>query len=401
MVCETLDFDDKATWWCVEGGSQIIAGKMAKKLKQQGKIRFRKTVTEIKYTGKLESPEGVEIKIEGQKEPRHYDTVFNSATLGAMQHMKLEGLNLNWGVKQGIRSLGYGASCKVGIRFKNHWWRQGQFNIHKGGVAKTDLPLRCCVYPSYNFKDDADRPGVLLVSYTWSQEAQRLGALINRNSPEGESRLKDVLLHDLAKLHARSKDQANYEQVLKILEDSYVDHHAYDWYADPVSVGAFAYFGPGQFSSLYKWITRGGGKHIVIGEAASAHHAWVVGALESAVRGVYQFLYQHSKNSEAVHKCVEAYSNNEIPQPFGPLPAEFDRTTDIEGCTALKDRLKGIEDPAKTTPQTTYSPRGEYLRHGVLLEMLRLAQGGDQLDTEPLADKFFKPILQAIVATQA
>ena len=63
--------------------------------------------------------------------------------------------------------------------------------ISEGGVAKTDLPLRVCVYPSYNLKDyipgKIEKPGVLLCSYTWSQEAQRVASLINRDSPEGET----------------------------------------------------------------------------------------------------------------------------------------------------------------------------------------------------------------------
>lgn len=33
-----------------------------------------------------------------------------------MQRMGLEGLKLNWGTKQAIRSLGYSASCKIGGR---------------------------------------------------------------------------------------------------------------------------------------------------------------------------------------------------------------------------------------------------------------------------------------------
>ena len=81
---------------------------------------------------------------------------------------------------------------------------------------------------------------------------------------------------------------------------------------------------------MYPWIAnRNDGKHIIIGEAASAHHAWVVGALESATRGVYQCLFAHSKNSKAIEDALEAYNTNKIPAPFGPLPTEFDRIKDV------------------------------------------------------------------------
>ena len=93
-----------------------------------------------------------------------------------MQRMDLRGLNLNWGTKQAIRSLGYGASCKVGIRFKEMWW-MSKLGIKEGGVSKTELPIRMCFYPSYNIynnnpnpkdpkKEPMNVPGMLLCSYS-------------------------------------------------------------------------------------------------------------------------------------------------------------------------------------------------------------------------------------------
>ena len=125
-------------------------------------------------------PDNVKIRVtiqgkESEEEQRDHEAVFNSAPLGAIQRIDLRGLNFNWGTKQAIRSLGYGASCKVGIKFSYRWWVEEEFlSITKGGVGKTDLPIRNCVYPSYNLtKADASKPGekkpgVLLCSYTWS-----------------------------------------------------------------------------------------------------------------------------------------------------------------------------------------------------------------------------------------
>ncbi|KAK4446245.1 hypothetical protein QBC34DRAFT_383396 [Podospora aff. communis PSN243] len=104
---------------------------------------------------------------------------------------------------------------------------------------------------------------------------------------------------------------------------------AWNWSSDPTSVGALAYFGPGQFQSMYPGLTKTDGKHIIIGETASAHHAWVGGALESAVRGVYQFLFKHSKRSIAAHRATRAYNRDEVRKPFGPLPYEYDRTKEV------------------------------------------------------------------------
>lgn len=251
-----------------------------------------------------------------------YFAVFNSTTLGALQRMNpkkcgfivsqatlspllsrrsvASSLRLTrssrWRTKQAIRGLSYGASSKVAIKFKTPWWQVAPFSINKGGLSKTDLPLRLCVYPSYNIKSDLNpewnqhEPSVLLCSYTWGQDASRRGSLITPDSPAGEEQLRTTLLHNLALLHAN--EQMSYETLLQMLNEQFVTHHAWDWYKDQNTAGAFAYFGPGQFSNMWQEIIKPNafGQLYVIGEAASVHHGWVVGALESVLRAVYVML---------------------------------------------------------------------------------------------------------------
>ena len=392
MVLEDLDFNHKKPWWCIEGGSQEAARRMRSIIENNNKkrIHFHKQVTAMSLVKDKDKDiyDAVDVTVKEEDKPRQYDAVFNSAPLGAMQRMDLSGLNLNWGTKQAIRSLGYGASCKVGIRFKNLWWIKEPLNINKGGVAKTDLPLRVCVYPSYNIHDDADKPGVLLCSYTWSQEAQRVAALINNKSPEGEDELRNLLIHNLAKLHSKTNDNKDYEKIHKIISDAYETHYAYDWYADPSTAGAFAYFGPAQFRNMYPWITRTNGKHIIIGEAASAHHAWVVGALESAVRGVYQFLFKHSEKSKAANEALQMYNEHRVKSPFGPLPAEYDRQKDVE---YMSSQLDATIDTSLDAPLAS---EGEWAREQVVFESIRLEQGGDQLVAEKVTEAQIAPLLE-------
>ena len=416
MVLEEINFDAPLnSWWCVEGGSQEIAKRMADKIKNQKAFQFEKRVVKmdrlLRITDKhKQGADGVTIRleVEGEKSPREYDAVFNSAPLGAMQRMDLRGLKLNWGTKQAIRSLGYGASCKVGVKFKYRWWvEEPDLAIKKGGVGKTDLPIRNCVYPSYNLtKEDASdpgkgeegkKPGVLLCSYTWSQEAQRIGTLIHplingEGGSSTETELRALLIDNLARLHSPSNKPAEYERLKKLIGDAYIDHFAYDWYNDLGTTGAFAYFGPGQFGAMYPWIAnRNDGNHIIIGEAASAHHAWVVGALESAVRGVYQFLYQHSKNSRQIAAALLAYHKSPeeggIPAPYGPLPAEFNRTKDV-----AETLIEGHE-----VDETKVAAQGEWARQGVLFETIRLKQEGDQLDLAKVTADDVAPLLDAEV----
>ncbi|KAK3322949.1 hypothetical protein B0H66DRAFT_217430 [Apodospora peruviana] len=423
MILESIDFDHDKPWKCVEGGAQQIAKHMLANLNPESflnpdrPVLFKKSVKAISYVQvPEEKPHGhdgtkcgsryrVQVNVRGEDAPRTYHTVFNSAPLGAMQHMQLEGLNLDWDVKRAIRNLGYGASCKVGIRFKTLWWLKEPYNITEGGVAKTDLPIRTCVYPSYNVHDDdpdrehRNEPGVLLASYTWSQEANRIGALIDRatdktSSTEDEEELKELLLHDLARLHTPTSDPKNpfydpndaYQKTYAFLADQYLDHYAWDWYADRHAVGAFAYFGPGQFQHMYPAVTKTDGKHVIIGEAASAHHAWVVGALESAVRGVYQFLFKHSKRSTAAHKATEAYNNDKIPGPFGPLPYEYDRTKEVLvpgdlPCVGEGNRPEDIKNSGHLPPAV-----GEIARAQVVFESARLRQGTEILDPAKITE---------------
>lgn len=155
MVLEQVNFSWEKPWYCVMGGSQEIAKRMGAlvRSKEAERIEFGKKVTKIERLLTTSQKQGDEhcllpelaVEIAGEPRAREYDAIFNSAPLGNMQRMDLRGLNLNWGTKQAIRSLGYGASCKIGIRFKELWWKKKNLQINKGGSSKTDLPIRNCV----------------------------------------------------------------------------------------------------------------------------------------------------------------------------------------------------------------------------------------------------------------
>jgi hypothetical protein len=76
------------------------------------------------------------------------------------------------------------------------------------------------------------------------------------------------------------------------LRSQALDYHAFDWYHNQHTMGAFAAFGPGQFSTFFADIVQpaGHGRFHFAGEVASPHHAWVAGALDSAKRAVAEIL---------------------------------------------------------------------------------------------------------------
>lgn len=264
-------------WKRVQGGTFEVIKKMLAAIKV--KPQTAKRVTRISRASGNFSGHGIEVQVSGEAAPRIYSKVFCTASLPCMQRMDLHGLELHPSLKDGLRSLRYDAACKVAIRFRTPWWVT-KCNITRGGSAATDLPIRSVVYPSEELEPNS--PAVLIVSYTWGQDAQRMGSLIAK---ENKDELQELMLQNLARLHAPFVDNA-------YLKSQVLEMHAFDWYNDPNTSGAFTMFGPAQFENLYPYLTRpaAGGDFFIAGEAASAHHAWVAGSLDSGARAVHSFL---------------------------------------------------------------------------------------------------------------
>ena len=292
-VMDSFDFDyptdegddskpKEVKWWCVEGGTTLVTEAMEKKLTQ--KVQTGKRVEVIGQEEGTVGDNNMFVKVVGEDKPRKdYTTVFNTTSLGCLARIDTRSLNLLPSVRDAIRCLHYDDSAKLALRFSYPWWIK-DCGITKAGVASTDLPLRTCVYPSYNLHDGDDKPAVLLASYTWAQDATRIGSLVGDKDKEKE--LVDVVLRDLARLHAKD---ITYEKIKKAFTGEY---NVFSWSQDPCTSGAFALFGPSQFSKLYPLLSipAAGGKFHMVGEASSVHHAWVVGSLDSAVAAVHRFL---------------------------------------------------------------------------------------------------------------
>ncbi|KAI0467097.1 hypothetical protein F4859DRAFT_495118 [Xylaria cf. heliscus] len=326
-VLESLDFDysDETKWYCILGGAQTLGTKMHEKITY--KAVFDSRVTAIR----AKDPMQVELKVatpQGESE-KSFHAVFNTTTLSCLRKMDTSEAGLNYATKQASRSLGYGSSAKVAIKFKRAWWIHdlGRYSIRKGGVGHSDLMTRTCVYPSYNIYDDDSKPAVLLCSYTWQQDAQRLASLMSNNEDhdkkvEDEADLKELLFRELARLHANS--DMTTDQLYSLIRENYIDHHAYDWDKDPTTMGAFALFRPQQFSRVWNKLIQPSGDVVIIGEAASPHHAWVVGALESAVHGIHSWLGMNRGRVPEFQDAMLILEREEDGNPFTGLPPYLD-----------------------------------------------------------------------------
>jgi monoamine oxidase len=161
--------------------------------------------------------------------------------------------------QRAIRQLHYDASAKILFQCRRRFWEEDD-GIHGGGTA-TDLPIRALYYPDHGRESGR---GVLLASYTWSEDAQRWGSL----SPG--DRINQAL-ENVALIHP---------QVLQEFEVG----ASYMWHHDEFAGGAFALFDPGQQTRLYEAIVAPEERIHFAGEHASLAHAWIQGAIESGLR---------------------------------------------------------------------------------------------------------------------
>ncbi|KAI6126499.1 hypothetical protein F5141DRAFT_1247376 [Pisolithus sp. B1] len=278
------DFGD-VDWQCFDGGSEVLPRKMAEVVNLE-RIHFDKRVTAIRpasdnpglqKTIKIVIP-GAGVEVSTNRESRVYSHVISTLPLPVLRSIDTEEAGLNILQKNALRQLQYGPSVKIAILFKEAWWTTKLDIV--GGQSFTDLPIRTIVYPSYGVGPNASR--VLIASYCWTTDAERLGSLA---TPEKVEVLKELVLRNLAEVHG---PPITYE----FLRSRFIDIHIKDWTHDALTMGAFAHFGPGDFRDLYTSLTyptENKRLHFA-GEAISTRHAWVVGALDSAWRAVHEYL---------------------------------------------------------------------------------------------------------------
>jgi monoamine oxidase len=329
-LCDNNDFQEASgnPWWRLEGGMQQLTDAMKNYVTSKGvTINTNSPVSVLKYNGDSISVTWTDSS--GQNpNTQSYESVFTTTTLGCLERIDIQGLSLGDDLLTGIRALSYDRATKVAIKFTDPWWTN---RIPEGGISSSDLPISNVVYPSWN--DGASNHAVLMISYSWAQDATRMGSLVQQSEasetqwqPNAEDPIVTLCLQNLVKLWAGRYPEDNI--TFEYLKGKYVNHHAWAWSHDPSTAGAFALFGPGQFKYLYPLVqtpqctspNNQAGLYIC-GEATSAHHAWISGALDSAYLSVWQWgqIHKSSHVQSKLKKSVLGGGENEH-------PAEMDET---------------------------------------------------------------------------
>src|SRR6266545_1407355 len=161
--------------------------------------------------------------------------------------------------QRAIRQLHYDASAKIFFQTRRRFWEEDD-GIYGGGTV-TDLAIRNLYYTDYGKETGR---GILLASYTWSEDAQRWGSLLPHERIE-------QAIENVAAIHPQIKEE-------------FETGASHMWHDDPYAGGAFALFDPGQQTLLYEEIIKPEGRIHFAGEHASLYHAWIQGALESGLR---------------------------------------------------------------------------------------------------------------------
>ena len=160
--------------------------------------------------------------------------------------------------QEALRSLHYDAATKIFIYFNERFWEKDGIT---GGHSVTDLPSRFIYYPSYN---STNRGGVVLASYTWGDNA--------RSWTDTDENSIQYALEVLSKIHKKD------------LKPYFVKGVVKRWHTDQFVGGAFALFTPSQEMNLHPALTQPENRILFAGEHTTRHHAWIEGAIESALR---------------------------------------------------------------------------------------------------------------------
>ena len=165
--------------------------------------------------------------------------------------------------QRAIRQLHYDASAKILFQCRRRFWEDDD-GIYGGGTV-SDLPIRATYYPDHSRETGR---GVMLASYTWSEDAQRWGSL-----PPAD-RITEAL-ENVAQIHP---------QVTTEFEVG----ASHMWHDDEFAGGAFALFDPEQQTRLQAAIVAPEGRIYFAGEHTSLAHAWIQGAIESGLRAAWE-----------------------------------------------------------------------------------------------------------------
>jgi monoamine oxidase len=195
---------------------------------------------------------------------------------------------LSYGKRRAIIELHYDAATKVLLEFSERFWEWNedewyrhlgdQYRGHNslGGGSITDSPNRFIYYPSHRAGDS--RGGVILASYSWADDANRWDSI------PAEDRY-NFALNGLIDIYGPG--------IKRFFTGC---GRTESWMENFYSFGEAAVFTPGQVTALHPHVPTPEGPIHFAGEHTSFKHAWIEGAIESAIRTAKE-IHQRARNA--------------------------------------------------------------------------------------------------------
>jgi len=294
----------------IAGGMSLLPDSLADKLDRK-RIRFNTEVVSIALsktgvtirTRPTDAAKGDRPIPSAECREEQADFVICTIPFSVLRGMELSHLS---DLKMlAIRNVNYTSSTKVLLHCKERFWEKGRPDERIiGGASLSDQITRSTYYPSDHASvpptdltarergegfrglftafsrehvqhalpelEESPGPGVLVGSYNWGRDAQRLGAL----SPNERA---EVVMTVLEKFHPEIRQ--------------YVDGHAsMFWDSYPWTRGTFCFMSPGDLGSCYHASIRPEGRLHFAGEHCSLDQAWIQGALISALRATEEIV---------------------------------------------------------------------------------------------------------------
>lgn len=291
----------------IAGGMDQLPAVLAKSF-NEGQLEFNTAVVGIELGGdsitlrtRKTDPAVWDCPIaEGPTGERVCDHVICTIPFGVLRTLELDGFSSE---KMGaIRNLSYASSTKVLLDCRSRIWERGAPGERiLGGATLSDQITRATYYPcdhASQFEnpkdsgksgyrtlytafagDDVDtddeldterNPGVLLGSYSWGQDARRMGSL---SAGERGATVTRVL----ERLHPGLGD------VVDAAASMYWDE--FRW-----SRGAFCFMQPGDRMNYQSATTKSEGNLHFAGEHCSLDQGWIQGAVKSALNVVEELV---------------------------------------------------------------------------------------------------------------
>lgn len=284
------DIDPGARYWEIEGGFWRLPYALDPLLQGQ-LVLDRRAVRIVTGDGHHGPAVRVETVDESGAPAGEYtaDLAIVTIPFSSLRHVEFEP-PLSYGKRRAIIEMHYDSATKIVLEFSRRWWEfteadwqdaleaiaPGLYEQYGeapathvfGGGSVTDNPNRNIYYPSHAIPGSAG--GVVLASYTWADDAARWDSMTDDERYEFALRgLQDVHGERIAAFYTgRGRTQS--------------------WMNDRYAFGEAAVFLPDQLIELHLHTASVEGPLHFAGEHTSLKHAWVEGALESAVRAALE-----------------------------------------------------------------------------------------------------------------